>query len=87
VTGEAVLNKKPAPDIFLMAAEKLGVIPAECIVVEDAVNGLQAAKAAGMRCVAVATTFPAGQLLEADRVRDSITEVLLSDLGPHLNKR
>jgi HAD superfamily hydrolase (TIGR01509 family) len=87
VTGEAVLNKKPAPDIFLTAAEKLGVSPAECVVVEDAVNGLQAANAAGMRCVAVATTFPADQLLEADRVRDSITDVLLSDLVPQLNKR
>jgi beta-phosphoglucomutase len=87
MTGEAVLNKKPAPDIFLTAAEKLGVTTAECVVVEDAVNGLQAAKAAGMRCVAVATTVPTDQLLEADRVRDSITDVLLSDLVPHRNKR
>jgi beta-phosphoglucomutase-like phosphatase (HAD superfamily) len=86
VTGEAVSNKKPAPDIFLTAAEKLGVTPAECVVVEDAVNGLQAANAAGMRCVAVATTFPAGQLMEADRVRDSITGILLSDLVPQLDK-
>ena len=86
VTGEAVLNKKPAPDIFLTAAEKLGVTPAECVVVEDAVNGLQAANAAVMRCVAVATTFPAGQLMEADRVRDSITGILLSDLVPQLDK-
>jgi HAD superfamily hydrolase (TIGR01509 family) len=87
VIGEAVLNKKPAPDIFLTAAEKLGVTPAECVVVEDAVNGLQAANAAGMRCVAVATTFPVAQLMEADRVRDSINGILLSDLVPHLAQR
>ena len=87
VTGEAVLNKKPSPDIFLTAAERLGVTPADCVVVEDAVNGLQAANAAGMRCVAVATTFPSEQLVEADAIRDSIADVLLSDLAPHLVER
>ena len=87
VTGEAVLNKKPSPDIFLTAAERLGVNPADCVVVEDAVNGLQAANAAGMRCVAVATTFPSEQLVEADAIRDSIADVLLSDLAPHLVER
>ena len=56
--GKDVKNKKPAPDIFLSAAEKLGVIPTECVVLEDAVNGVQAAQAAGMRCIAVAHTFP-----------------------------
>ena len=87
VTGEAVLNKKPAPDIFLIAAEKLGITPAECVVVEDAVNGLQAANAGGMRCVAVATTFPSEQLVEADVIKDSIADILLSDLAPDLVKR
>ena len=87
VTGEAVLNKKPSPAIFLTAAERLGVTPADCVVVEDAVNGLQAANAAGMRCVAVATTFPSEQLVEADAIRDSIADVLLSDLAPHLVER
>lgn len=83
VVGEDALRKKPAPDAFLFAAKKLGVLPAECVVVEDAVNGIQAAKAAGMRCVAVATTFPADRLREADVVRDRIASVLLSDLAPH----
>jgi HAD superfamily hydrolase (TIGR01509 family) len=86
VKGEDALRKKPAPDGFLFAAEKLGVMPAECVVVEDAVNGIQAAKAAGMRCVAVATSFPPARLYEADVVRDSIAEVSLSDLAPHLGK-
>jgi HAD superfamily hydrolase (TIGR01509 family) len=86
ITGEDVKNKKPAPDIFLTAAGKLGVSPPECVVVEDAVNGIQAAHAAGMRCVAVATTFPLDRLQEADVVRDGIEKILLSDLAPQLAK-
>lgn len=82
VTGELVQHKKPAPDIFLITAQQLGLKPSECVVVEDAVNGIQAAKAAGMRCVAVAQTFPADRLQEADVVRDGISDVLISDLVP-----
>ncbi|MFN8499617.1 MAG: HAD-IA family hydrolase [Anaerolineae bacterium] len=80
VVGEEVTHKKPAPDLFLLAAQKLGVTPAACVVVEDAVNGIQAAKAAGMRCVAVAQTFPPERLGQADLVRASIAEVQLADL-------
>ena len=81
VTGEDVGPKKPAPDIFLSAAAKLGLAPAQCVVVEDAVNGVQAAKAAGMRCVAVAQTFPTAQLQRADVVRQNIAEVSITDLA------
>jgi len=84
VVGEEVKHKKPAPYIFLSAARKLNLKPAECVVVEDAVNGIQAAKAAGMRCVAVAQTFPAARLQEADIVREEISQLQLSDLAPHL---
>jgi beta-phosphoglucomutase len=80
VTGEDVVAKKPAPDIFLAAAAKIGVRPAQCVVVEDAVNGVAAAKSAGMRCVAVAQTFPAGQLDRADLVRPRIAETSIEDL-------
>ena len=64
VTGCQVAHKKPAPDIFLKAAEDLGCTPDECIVFEDAVNGVQAAKAAGMRCVGITSSFPAELLSE-----------------------
>jgi HAD superfamily hydrolase (TIGR01509 family) len=84
VRGEEVRKKKPAPDIFLVAAKQLGVEPAQCVVVEDAVNGIQAAKAARMRCVAVATTFPSEKLAEADVVRERISDIQLPDLAPHL---
>ena len=59
----------------------LDAAPAACVVVEDAVNGIQAAKAAGMRCIAVAHTFPAERLQAADIVRDTLAEVRLSDLA------
>jgi beta-phosphoglucomutase len=81
VTGDDVVSKKPAPDIFLSAAAKLGLLPGQCVVVEDAVNGVQAAKAAGMRCVAVSQTFPATQLQDADLVRLDIAAVSLADLS------
>lgn len=80
VTAEDVTQRKPAPDLFLMAARRLGVDPHQCTVVEDAVNGIAAAKAAGMRCVAVATTFPAERLRQADLVRPSIGDIDLKDL-------
>ena len=80
ISGEAVINKKPAPDIFLRAAERLGFSPGQCVVVEDAVNGVHAAKAAGMRCVAVAQSFPAERLRDADLVRQKISDLTLADL-------
>jgi HAD superfamily hydrolase (TIGR01509 family) len=64
-SGEDVARKKPEPDIFLLAAERLGVPPQACVVVEDALSGVQAARAADMRCVAVATSFPPERLTEA----------------------
>ena len=80
VSGEDVVHKKPAPDIFLAAARKLGLEPGQCVVVEDAINGVQAARAAQMRCVAVAQSFPADQLTAADLVRPRIADVSLGDL-------
>ena len=80
VTGEEVKLKKPAPDIFLAAAAKLGIAPGACVVVEDAVNGVEAAKAAGMRVIAVAQTFAPERLGMADIVRATIAQVSLADL-------
>ncbi len=80
VTGEDVTRPKPEPGIFLAAAARLGLVPRACCVVEDAINGVQAAKAAGMRCIAVAQTFSAARLAQADLVRLSLVEVTLGDL-------
>lgn len=83
VAGEMVANKKPAPDIFLKAASELGVSPEHCVVIEDAVHGIEAAKAAGMWCVAVAQTFPAGQLSMADIVYPSLSGLRYEQVLPH----
>ena len=64
VTGSDVARKKPFPDIYLMGAEKVGVAPRDCLVVEDAISGIQAAHAAGMDAAAVPTTFAKDQLQE-----------------------
>jgi beta-phosphoglucomutase len=80
VTAFDVERRKPFPDIFLAAARMLGHAADECVVVEDAVNGIEAAQAAGMRCIAVAQTFAAGKLSGADLVRNTIADITLSDL-------
>lgn len=82
VTAEDVIHKKPAPDLFLAAIGKLRLPAQQCVVIEDAVNGIQAARAAGVRCVAVAQSFSADLLTEADLVRPTIASLTLSDLHP-----
>lgn len=71
VTGEEVHNGKPAPDIFLLAAERLQLSPEDCVVVEDTVNGVKAAKNANMKCVAITTSQTADLLHQADLVIDT----------------
>jgi putative hydrolase of the HAD superfamily len=53
VAGDEVASRKPAPDVYLRAAERLGVAPKECVALEDSAPGVAAAKAAGMACIAV----------------------------------
>jgi beta-phosphoglucomutase-like phosphatase (HAD superfamily) len=55
--------------------------------VEDAVNGIQAAKAAGMRCVAVTTSFPSEKLSGADVIRERISDIQVTDLAPKLKAK
>lgn len=78
VTSSMVANAKPAPDVFLAAADLLGVDPAGALVVEDAPLGIEAAKNAGMRCVAITTTYDASLLDGADQVVASFEEIDLS---------
>lgn len=78
--GQEVTESKPSPQICLMAAERLGLTPEDCLVIEDSPLGIKAARAAGMRCLAVATTRSHQELSEADRVVDSLEEVDLITL-------
>lgn len=79
VTKEDVTRGKPAPDTFLKAAEKLSVPPYGCVVVEDAVQGVEAGKTAGMRVVAVTATRNRADLANADIVVDSLIELTAKD--------
>ncbi|MDQ5852816.1 MAG: HAD-IA family hydrolase, partial [Chloroflexota bacterium] len=72
---------KPAPDLFLSAAECLGVAPEECVVFEDSPNGMRAAAAAGMRCIAVPTPLTAEVELPQVALRlESLAELPLAEL-------
>lgn len=64
VTGSDVTNKKPDPEIFLKAAEKIGVEPKDCLVIEDALSGVTAAMRAGMQAIGVLGTFAPERLIE-----------------------
>jgi haloacid dehalogenase superfamily, subfamily IA, variant 3 with third motif having DD or ED len=75
VTGLDVEKKKPFPDIYLKAAECLGLKPIDCLVVEDAVSGIESGKAAGCKCLAITSSFNAASLKEADWICDSLLNV------------
>jgi beta-phosphoglucomutase len=86
-------QSKPAPDPYLRAAELHGVPAATCVVIEDSHWGLQSARAAGMRTIAVTHTYPRDTLREADVVVDSLDEITvdlvrrLGDRGPGIGDR
>ncbi len=84
ISGWDVTKGKPAPEVFLKAAAGIGVNPLRCLVFEDVPVGIQAAHAAGMKCIAVTTTRPAEDLTTADRVVASLEEVTASDVAAML---
>jgi beta-phosphoglucomutase len=76
VTGDDVRRGKPDPEVFLTAAEKMGVDPLRCVVFEDAVAGVEAARAGGMRCIAV--TFVGHH--SADKLREAGADLVVGSL-------
>lgn len=78
VTAEDVMQGKPAPDPYLKGAELLGVRPENCLVVEDAVAGIQSAHAAGMRVVSLPSTYAVEELQEADVVVPELQRIRVS---------
>jgi beta-phosphoglucomutase family hydrolase len=83
VSGDDVKRSKPSPDIFLLAAEKMNAKPVNCVVIEDANNGVAAAKAAGMKCIAYSgSSHNTDDLSEADLIVkdfDDLTNTVLND--------
>ena len=75
ITGSDIKNNKPDPELFLTAARQAGVDPTQCVVIEDAPNGVAAAKAAGCKCIAVTNSTTAEKLADADLIVDSLAEV------------
>lgn len=78
ITGSDVSEKKPSPEIYFIAMDELDADPEECIIVEDALNGIRAAKAADAFCFAVTTSFPKNELEKEkpDFIADDIIELL-----------
>jgi HAD superfamily hydrolase (TIGR01509 family) len=80
VTAEHVKRGKPAPDVFLEVARRLGARPERCVVFEDAPAGVEAGRAAGMKVVGVTTTHPGGHLESVDREVERLDELSIQEI-------
>lgn len=84
-SSEEVRHGKPSPDVFLLAAERLGIPPQECVVIEDGINGMMGAKKAGMKCIGLVEgktgEYPADVLVTS--LNEITTELIKSLLHDH----
>ncbi|MGQ0539694.1 MAG: HAD-IA family hydrolase [Gemmatimonadaceae bacterium] len=84
VGADDVQAGKPAPDGYLLAARRLGIDPADCVVIEDTPAGIAAGRAAGATVLAVATTFPPDSLKQADVVVPSLALLQIAEVETHV---
>ncbi len=77
MNGDLVTHKKPHPEIYLTTLERIGLPASQCVVVEDAITGINAAKAAHIPCLAVTHSFTADKLTAADHIVDSLNDVTI----------
>jgi len=77
IHGDMITHKKPHPEIYERAARDLGLPPAACVAVEDAIYGVQSARSAGMKVIAVTNSFSEEELHEADLIVSSLEEITL----------
>jgi sugar-phosphatase len=82
ITADDVTHGKPDPEGYLAGASALGHTPADCVVVEDAPPGIVAARAAGMRSIGIAGTFPADALSDADVVVPALSALRITSAAP-----
>jgi len=80
ITAEDVKNGKPAPDVFLICAERLNLKPENCIVIEDAPVGIKAARRANMSSIALTTTHSKNELNDADLIAKDLSYIKLDDI-------
>ncbi|MFL5787614.1 MAG: HAD family hydrolase [Flavisolibacter sp.] len=80
IYSKHIKRGKPDPEIYIKAAEELNADPAKCVVFEDATVGIQSAKGAGMKVIAITTTHPENELAGADKIIKDYTQITLKDL-------
>ena len=85
VTGDMVKNKKPNPELYIIAARELKIKTSNCVVIEDAPSGVHAAKSAGCKCIAVTNTTSADKLAKADIIVDTLKEINLEKMVAIIN--
>lgn len=71
---------KPAPDIYIQSAQNLNLSPARCVVFEDSVTGIEAAKKAGCKVIGVASTYEPAEIRQADKIIDDFTAITIDEL-------
>jgi sugar-phosphatase len=81
VTSDDVTNGKPHPEPYLKGAERLGLRPAECLVIEDAPAGIQSARAGGLRVIGLASTYKPEKLAAADAVVEKLERIRVTSNG------
>jgi sugar-phosphatase len=85
ICAEEISRGKPDPEGYLAAAALLGFSPADCVVIEDAPPGLEAAKAGGMRAIGIATTYPVERLVGADFAVARLSDLKVESLGDEIH--
>ncbi|WP_148340273.1 HAD family hydrolase [Aquicella siphonis] len=81
ITSDDVTHGKPSPEGYQLTANRLGVKPADCLVIEDSPHGVRAAKSAGMYVTGLSTTYPASQLAHADKIVSGYRELMQLHIG------
>lgn len=84
ICADEITRGKPDPEGYLTAAERLARFPADCVVIEDTPAGIESAQAAGMRVVAIATTYPLERLTGADAVVERLTDLMVANKGDEI---
>ncbi len=84
VSADDVVQGKPHPEPYLKGAELLGMKPQDCLVIEDAPFGIEAAHAGGMKAIALPTTFPAEELKSADAIAEKLAQIEVAVSGNEL---